>query len=191
MTPCQRFSQDQQAVLAGLVWQAIDAGLRGSAQPVPGGDGWLQGLAATFVTLHKDSDLRGCIGNLAASDGLGLSVVRNAHSAAFGDPRFGPVQSAELPRLTAEISVLRPMLPLAVSSRIALLAALRPGRDGLVVRGAGRSATFLPAVWDELPEPAAFVDHLWRKAGMAVGSWPVNIVLWTYQADKVAAPRPQ
>lgn len=188
MTATSRFSPDQQRQLALLAWQALSHGLCDGPPPAVGGAAWLQEPAATFVTLTLHGELRGCIGNLRPTSGLGASVARNAEHAAFADPRFGPLQRHELPALRVEISVLTPMVALQVPDRAALLQALRPGVDGLWVQAAGRAATYLPAVWDDVPQAAAFVDSLWRKAGLPLLAWPPDIALWTYQADKFAAP---
>ncbi len=185
------------AALADLVWQALAAGLQGQRfgrGAAPFGAlhaDWLRPQAATFVTLHRDGALRGCIGTLDPVYPLGESVARNAQSAAFEDPRFEPLRSHEWPLLTAEISILSAHTPMPASSLADLLVRLVPGRDGLVVRAGGLGATFLPAVWEDLPDSKAFVDHLWRKAGLRMGAWPTDIALATYVADKIdcgAAP---
>lgn len=194
------WTAQQQAELAAIVWRALDHGLaaglaeqdRGAqwpSVPVPSA-AWLQREAATFVTLEKRGRLRGCIGSLQADLPLGRSVAEHSLAAAFNDPRFAPLQPEELGDLTAEISVLTPLRPLDVADWTALSEALRPGVDGLVVRAPGHSATFLPAVWQDLPQPEVFLDQLWRKAGLAPRAWPEGLRLWTYQADKLAAPRP-
>ncbi len=195
--PASPYGPAQQTALRQLVWRAIEVGLRGQrwgrgAAPFdPAAADWLQVRAATFVTLHRDGDLRGCIGTLEPVYPLGESVARNAQAAAFDDPRFTALGAHEWPQLTAEISILSPHTPLHVASMAELTARLVAGRDGLVVRARGLGATFLPAVWQDLPEPQRFVDHLWRKAGLPAGAWPADIVLHTYAADKVdcgAAP---
>jgi len=179
-----------EAVIAPIVWGAIAAGLAGRrAAPPIGGPAWLSERRATFVTLTADGDLRGCIGTLDAVSPLGASIATNTHSAAFGDPRFAPVERLEWPALHAEVSVLSPPEPLAIADLGALLQALVPGRDGLVIRAGGRSATFLPAVWDQLPDPESFCAHLWRKAGLPARAWPADMQIFTYRADKVGAPR--
>jgi len=180
--------------MAALAWAALE-------QAVQGGDSanmavimdeypWMAAPAATFVTLEKGGALRGCIGNLEPSKPLAQSLADNAASAALRDPRFAPVSWQELAELTMEISILSPMQPLLVASWQALHNALQPGRDGLLVRMGGRGATFLPAVWDDLPDRTAFLDHLWRKAGLTPRHWQADARVWTYRADKFAAARP-
>jgi len=124
-----------------------------------------------FVTLTLDGELRGCIGQLVARGPLCESIVSNTRNAALMDPRFAPVRVSELDRIELEVSVLTPPSPLAYDTPEELLKKLRPGVDGVVLRLEGASATFLPQVWDHLPDPEAFLDTLSRKAGRASGAW--------------------
>ncbi|MGC9456999.1 MAG: AmmeMemoRadiSam system protein A [Halothiobacillaceae bacterium] len=127
-----------------------------------------QDPGASFVTLHKQDRLRGCIGSLEARRPLGLDVIHNAFDAAFRDPRFPPLMAEELPQLSLLVSVLGPMTPMAIQDAAELRQQLTPGRDGLVIAtpdGASQ-ATFLPSVWQQLPEPENFVGQLLRKAGL-------------------------
>lgn len=133
----------------------------------------LRRTASSFVTLrHRDGALRGCIGELEARRSLVESVAANASSAAFRDPRFEPIAEGELRDLETHISVLGPLEPLEFRSVEELTATLRPRVDGLVLDDGQRRATFLPAVWASLPDPAQFVSELERKAGFAAGRWP-------------------
>ncbi|NEG77848.1 AmmeMemoRadiSam system protein A [Bifidobacterium avesanii] len=129
---------------------------------------WLDEPGASFVTLTENGRLRGCIGSLRASQSLGADVAEHAVDAAVHDPRFYPVGPGEYPLLRFEVSVLGEPEPMVgVRSRDALERALKPGVDGLIISdGVGRAATFLPQVWDELPDPHEFVGHLLAKAGL-------------------------
>lgn len=142
--------------------------------------------AACFVTLHKHGTLRGCIGSTAAHRSLLEDVIHNAHASAFGDPRFPPVTEDELSELRIEISILTPQQPLAVANEDELLHTIRPGIDGLLIRNAQYSATFLPQVWQQLPSSRQFLQHLKRKAGMAPGEWPDDMECFCYQCIKFA-----
>lgn len=127
---------------------------------------------ATFVTLLDDRDeLRGCIGALEARWPLVEDVARHAFAAAFEDPRFLPVQLEELGRLTLSISILSPAVALPAASEAELIAALRPGIDGVILREGARRSTFLPSVWEQLPEPHQFLAHLRMKAGLPPDYW--------------------
>ena len=137
--------------------------------------------AACFVTLHKQGDLRGCIGSLEAHRPLLEDVVYNAFASAFRDHRFSPVSEAELPDLHIEISILTPQQLMDVHSEEELLKALRPNIDGLVIRDGHHSATFLPQVWEQLPEPELFLKHLKQKAGLAGNHWSDNMQCLRYQ----------
>ncbi|KAA8817683.1 AmmeMemoRadiSam system protein B [Bifidobacterium callitrichos] len=128
---------------------------------------WLDEPGASFVTLTEQGDLRGCIGTLEAYRSLGRDVADHAVDAASRDPRFMPVTSREYPLLDVEVSVLSRPEPIAVRSRTELERALKPGEDGLILAdGRGRRATFLPQVWEQLPDPHDFVSHLLAKAGI-------------------------
>jgi AmmeMemoRadiSam system protein A len=162
----------REALLA-LARESIAVGVRGSELAVDP-EQWpapLRDPAAVFVTLHLRAELRGCVGTLEPREPLVAAVARYARRSAFDDRRFDPVTAAELEALEVSISVLRPPEPLDVRSYAELFAALRPGRDGLVIHEAACGATFLPAVWSQLPNPSDFVAALERKAGLVPGRW--------------------
>ncbi|MGH8280470.1 MAG: AmmeMemoRadiSam system protein A [Gammaproteobacteria bacterium] len=138
---------------------------------------------ASFVTLRCRGELCGCIGTLEIERPLLQDVMHNARAAAFHDPRFPPLDGAALDHLEIEISVLSAIRPLVVGDRTALLRALRPGTDGVVLEEAGQRATFLPSVWSTLPEPAAFMDALLEKAGLPAGHWSARLRIFHYQTD--------
>ncbi|PJM77984.1 AmmeMemoRadiSam system protein B [Bifidobacterium felsineum] len=128
---------------------------------------WLDEPGASFVTLTEHDQLRGCIGTLKTYRSLGKDVSDHAVDAAAHDPRFLPVSPEEYPLLEVEVSVLGKPMPMPVRSRAALEQALQPGKDGLILTDQhGRSATFLPQVWEQLPAPHDFVSHLLAKAGI-------------------------
>ena len=131
----------------------------------------LRPLRATFVTLEIGGQLRGCIGALAAYQPLVQDVAAHAYAAAFEDPRFPELRSDEFPKLEIFISVLSPPEPLRFDSEEDLLAQLRPGVDGLILRFRDYRATFLPAVWESLPDPYLFLAQLKHKAGLPLDFW--------------------
>ena len=142
---------------------------------------WALEPGASFVTLKKNGRLRGCIGSLAAQRPLLEDVRANAVAAATRDPRFAPMTPDELPEVAIEVSVLSAPRPLRVSSLREGYAALRPGIDGVILQtGAGRRATFLPQMWQVLPDPAQFLGRLWLKAGLEPGVWHEGTTLQTY-----------
>ncbi len=141
---------------------------------------------ATFVTLKLDAELRGCIGSLEAHRPLREDVRVNALGAAFRDPRFAPLSVREFARTRVEVSLLSPLEPLAFSCEEELLALLRPGVDGLVFRYGHHRSTFLPQVWETLPAPRDFLEHLKRKAGLPFGFWSPEVQAWRYGVAKWA-----
>jgi AmmeMemoRadiSam system protein A len=124
-----------------------------------------------FVTLHKHGALRGCIGTLEPVKALGACVVENAINAAFRDPRFTPLESSELPAVEIEISVLTPPRKLHFQDPEGLKKQLEPGKHGVILSQEGARATFLPQVWQQLPDVEAFLTHLCQKGGMPGACW--------------------
>lgn len=148
----------------------------------------LQQPGACFVTLRIGASLRGCLGTLEPQRSLAEDIWMNTRAAALADPRFRPVVTEELSTIRIAVSVLTLPEPFPVHSHGDLLSKLAPGRDGLVVRDAGRRATFLPSVWKGLDSPQAFVDALWRKAGFSPGFWSDSMVLERYRAREFNEP---
>ena len=124
-----------------------------------------------FVTLTENGALRGCIGNIMPQMPLYQAVIGNAQSAAIRDHRFQPVRPDELDKLQVEVSVLTVPQPLAFSSPDDLLAKLQPHRDGVVLQVNGRGATYLPQVWEQIPDKVMFLNTLSEKAGCAPDAW--------------------
>ena len=143
-------------------------------------------LAATFTTLHFDGELRGCCGSLEAERPLAEDVARSAFQAAFRDPRFDPVSKDELDGIKLEVSVLSPLELLRVSDEADLLDQLMPGRDGLVIIAHGRRATFLPKVWETLPDWRQFVAALKIKCGLPDDYWSERLVFQRYRTTSYA-----
>jgi MEMO1 family protein len=139
---------------------------------------------ACFVTLTENGELWGCIGHTLPQESLYQAVVDNARNAATRDPRFLPVQPGETSKIKIEISVLTVPKPLPFTSPEDLLAKLQLGKDGVVLELDGRGATFLPQVWEQIPDKVEFLNHLSEKAGCASGDWrkPGTEVL-TYQVE--------
>ena len=144
----------------------------------------LRCLGATFVTLRRDGELRGCIGTLSAQRELADDVRRHALAAAFRDPRFEPLRVEEFAQLEIEVSLLDAARPLAAGSEAEVHAALRPGVDGVLLEWRGRSATFLPQVWEQLPQPGEFMAALKHKAGLPADFWAEDLRLSCYRVRK-------
>lgn len=151
----------------------------------------LRADGASFVTLERDGDLVGCVGNLEPSEPLALDVARSASLAAFSDPRVPPVDPNTFREMSVKVSVLSPLEAMPAGSLDEVLAWLRPGVDGVVL-GAGRArATFLPSVWSSLPDAREFLAQLLRKAGLRSDAWPAGAQAWRYSTDEFSDPGPR
>ena len=131
-------------------------------------------------------ELRGCIGSLEADSPLVVDVARSAFRAAYEDPRFSPLAAEERQRLEIHISVLSRSEPMILASEADLCARLRPGIDGLVLGEGSLRATFLPDVWESLPEPSEFVARLKEKAGLAAGHWSPDMQVSRYTTRSIS-----
>jgi AmmeMemoRadiSam system protein A len=176
------FTSNERDTLLGLARDSIREGLSGQKLAVRAEEysPALRTPGASFVTLHIERELRGCIGSLEARAPLALDVVSNAWSAAFRDPRFEPLSSAEYERLDIHLSVLTLPEPMQFTSEEDLLGQLRPGVDGLVIEESYRRGTFLPSVWEQLPDPREFLRYLKRKAGLPAEYWSENMRVSRY-----------
>jgi hypothetical protein len=172
--------------LVGLAEASIDHGLARGAPLEPDLDDVsapLQAHRAAFVTLRLAGELRGCIGTLEAHRPLAVDVAHNAFGAAFRDPRFRPLAPNERPGLELKIEVLTLPEPLAFSSEADLLARLEPGVDGLLLEAAGRKGTFLPTVWQQLPDAETFWANLKRKAGLPRDYTGPDLTVYRYRTE--------
>ncbi len=146
----------------------------------------LQAQRATFVTLEEGGQLRGCIGHLEAIQPLVADVAENAFNAAFRDPRFPPVSAGEFDALEIHISVLSPPEPMAFDSETDLLRQIRPGVDGLILEEGIYKGTFLPSVWEQLPDPRQFLAQLKMKAGLPPNYWSDTLKVSRYTTESFA-----
>lgn len=140
-------------------------------------------VRASFVTLHRHDELRGCIGGLTASLPLVRDVAEHAFAAAFKDPRFEPVGDDELGDLDIHLSVLSSPEPIEFDSEADLLKRLRPGQDGLILKEGARQGTFLPEVWEKLATPRHFLEQLKVKAGLSPDYWSHTLVVERYVTE--------
>ena len=181
-----KLSEQDKQTLIDLAWQSIRHGLETghplsklgqvpAALMIPG---------ASFVTLESNGDLRGCIGSLEAHRPLAEDVVHNAYSAAFRDTRFNPLQAHELSGLTLQVSVLTAPTEVLFQDEADLLQQLVPGKDGIILEEGYHRATFLPQVWDQLPQPELFMAHLKNKAGLPSNYWSDALRIQRYHVEK-------
>lgn len=142
-------------------------------------------LGATFVTLTRDKELRGCIGSLEATRPLAEDVRVHAVAAALEDYRFPPVQEDELPLISIEISRLSSPTKIIYQDPDEVLSQIRPGIDGVIIKKGVRRATFLPQVWEKVSEVEIFLGMLCRKMGAAADCWQgKGVEIFTYQVEK-------
>jgi AmmeMemoRadiSam system protein A len=140
---------------------------------------------ATFVTLTKNQQLRGCIGSLEAERALIVDIAKNACAAANKDPRFPPVQVSEFEQLKIQVSILSPSTALSFNSESDLLKQIRPGIDGLILEYNLKRGTFLPSVWAQLPTAKEFLRHLKQKAGLNPNFWSEQITVYRYTTESI------
>jgi AmmeMemoRadiSam system protein A len=152
-------------------------------RPVDATD-WLSEPGACFVTLTQQGDLRGCIGSLLAHRPLGQDVSLNTLAAAFSDPRFAPLEQTELAGTRIEVSLLSPQQAIQFKDETDALAQLRPGVDGVVFECGAYRSTFLPQVWEKLPQPDEFMANLKRKASVPENFWSPHVKLYRYTVEK-------
>lgn len=179
--------KQQGEILLAMARNAIAERFGLGRAPDAQGD-WLSEPGATFVTLTRLGQLRGCIGTLEACRALQEDVRANAVSAAFRDPRFQPLSESEFADTRVEVSLLSLQTPIMFDDEEDALAQLRPGIDGLVLEYGLQRGTFLPQVWEQLPNPAEFLAHLKTKAGLPPRFWDEGIRLSRYTVTKWKEP---
>ncbi len=188
MTDAAMAMEDRGPVLLALARAAIANAFGGRAEADVSAP-WLREPGASFVTLKQREQLRGCIGSLEAHRPLVDDVAANARAAAFRDPRFPPLSAIEFERTRIEISLLSPLEPVPARSETEALNRIRPQVDGLVLNWRRHRGTFLPQVWEDLPDPRDFLAHLKGKAGLPHDFWAEDLLLFRYHVVKWSEPR--
>jgi len=183
-----RLSDQERILLLELARQAIIEAVNGRKPPAIGLKNLplvLQQPGASFVTLSCKGQLRGCIGALEPYQPLAEDVREHAVAAAIEDFRFPPVQPGELLEIEIEISCLSLPTPLEYNGPVDLLEKIRPGIDGIILRDGSQRATFLPQVWEKLPNKADFLAHLCQKMGAPADLWRrKKIQVFVYQVEE-------
>ncbi len=183
-----KLTPEEQKILLHLTREALEFGVKG--EPLPPLDpstltSRLLEDGASFVTLTEAGQLRGCIGALEPYQPLAQDVREHAISAALEDPRFPPVSTTEVDRIHIEVSRLTRPIPLQYKDADDLLSKLRPHVDGVILRDAFRRATFLPQVWEKIPDPAEFLDNLCYKMGANPDLWrKKHLEVLIYQVEE-------
>ncbi|MCU0838207.1 MAG: AmmeMemoRadiSam system protein B [Rhodospirillales bacterium] len=199
----RQFAAETEALLAQhgetllhLAASSVTHGLRcGQSLPVGIADqpGALLQPGASFVTLKRSGQLRGCVGSAQAHRPLAHDVTENAFAAAFHDTRFPPLTAEEIDGLTVSVSLLSAPAAIPFTDEDDLLHRLKPGEDGLILRINSHRALFLPQVWQQLPEPRQFLDQLKLKAGLPAAFWSKDVQAWRFicrsiSSDQLADP---
>jgi AmmeMemoRadiSam system protein A len=186
----QSLTAPQQRVLLRVARASIEHGLNTDGQELSlDPDVFEQALrakGASFVTLHQRKELRGCIGSLEASRPWVVDVAHNAHAAAFRDPRFSPLRRHEFSDLVIHLSLLSAPQFVRADSEAELVSLMEPGVHGLVIEEGSRRATFLPSVWEQLPDPWDFLAQLKLKAGLPANYWSPTLKAYRYTVESVS-----
>ena len=180
-------TKENQLLLRDLAYQSIRHGLdTGQALEIDIAQypAELQTKKATFVTLHRNNELRGCIGILKPVRPLAEDVAYNAWAAAFSDSRFIPLSAKELDDLDIHISILGTPEEMDFTSEDDLVKQIRPGIDGLIMEEGFNKGTFLPSVWESLTDSHTFLNHLKLKAGLPANHWSNNIKVMRYTVEE-------
>jgi AmmeMemoRadiSam system protein A len=187
MTETDKLTEQEGKYLVETARNTIQKALfnpKDKSEPEPASSQKFQERRGTFVTLTINGGLRGCIGHIIPQESLIEGVRVNAINAAFRDPRFRPLSQNEFEKIKVEVSILTEPKPLPYKDADDLLAKLRPGTDGLIIRKGYHQATFLPQVWEKLPNKKDFLTHLCLKAGLAGDAWAYEqLEVHTYQVQ--------
>jgi AmmeMemoRadiSam system protein A len=188
-------SEDEGSYLVKVARNTIDNRLNKVEQPPIDGKDLpekFQERLGTFVTITIDGNLRGCIGHIMPRETVIEGIRENAINAAFRDPRFPPLTKEEFDKIEIEISILTAPQELTYSDAEDLLHKLRPGKDGVIITKGYHEATFLPQVWDQLPDKEEFLTHLCMKAGLSHDSWKKEkLQVSTYQVQAFEEGKPK
>jgi AmmeMemoRadiSam system protein A len=187
-----KLTPEEQKTLLRLAREALECGVKGEHLPPLDSSVLTPRLredGASFVTLTEGGQLRGCIGALEPYQSLAQDVREHAVAAALEDPRFPPVNAREVDRINIEVSRLTRPVPLQYSDANDLLTRLRPHVDGVILRDAFRRSTFLPQVWEKIPDPAEFLDNLCYKMGANPDLWrKKHLEVLVYQVEEFHEP---
>ncbi len=189
--PSARFNAEDRKKLLQIARGSIAFGLETDRPSVPKLEmlpAALRETGASFVTLSNRGKLRGCTGSIVAKRPLGWDVAENAFSTAFQDPRFTPLEATEFPQLVIEISVLSSPCQMTFTDEADLLDRLQPFVDGLVISTKGHKATFLPKVWENIPEPRKFLAELKDKAGLPADYPSTDLTVSRYRTEIFSEP---
>ena len=183
--PAKILSSGDQQDLLKFAADSIEMGLKGTQLEVDLAvcSQAMRDPGASFVTIDVRDELRGCIGSLEIKRALAIDVVKNARAAAFDDPRFGALTREEFENLDIHISILSSPETIECVSEEELVRQLRPGVDGVILEDGASRATYLPSVWEVLPDPQKFLQQLKHKAGLSLDHWSKTMKVQRYTTE--------
>lgn len=165
--------------------ESINAGLENKKYSPENYPCVLEEYGASFITIELNGDLRGCIGSIIAHRPLIQDLIKNAHSAAFADPRFFPLTQDEFQNIKISVSLLTKPQKMSFENEADLLEQIKPYEDGLIIREGAKQGVFLPVVWEELPDKQEFLNHLKLKAGLDRNYFSDTIEVFKFKAVKI------
>ncbi len=174
--------------LKQLAHQSIEHGISKGTRLITDANDYPEALShwgASFVTLEINQQLRGCIGTLEPWRPLFDDIANNAFSAAFEDPRFPPLNQSEFEQTEISLSVLGKPEAINCHDEAELIDQLVVGHDGLILELGAQRATFLPSVWEQLPDPQEFLFHLKQKAGLSGNHWSDELRFFRYGTQRL------
>ena len=184
----EKLTLEEQKILLRLAREAMERGVKGQELPpldLPSLPPRLREEGSSFITLTLYGQLRGCIGSLEPYQSLAEDVREHAVAAALKDPRFPPVREDELSGIRLEISRLTRPIPLEYQEVSDLLSKLNPFVDGVILRDGFHRATFLPQVWEKIPDCADFLSNLCYKMGANPNLWRMkHLDVLTYKVEE-------
>jgi uncharacterized protein len=184
----EKLTFEEQKILLRLAREAMERGVKGEEVPALDQSSLPPSLredGSSFITLIAQGQLRGCIGSLDPYQSLAEDVREHAVAAALNDPRFPAVREDELNGIRVEVSRLTCPIPLEYKDANDLLSKLHPYVDGVILRDAFHRVTFLPQVWEKIPDPAEFLNNLCYKMGVKHDLWrSKHFEVLTYQVEE-------
>jgi len=184
----EKLTLEEQRILLRLAREAMERGVKGEDLPSLDQSSLPPNLreeGSSFITLTAHGQLRGCIGSLEPYEALAQDVREHAVAAALNDPRFPPVKEEELNGIQIEVSRLTRPIPLEYTDANDLLSKLHPYVDGVILRDAFHRTTFLPQVWEKIPDPEEFLNNLCYKMGVEHDLWRrKHFDVLTYQVEE-------
>jgi AmmeMemoRadiSam system protein A len=172
-----KYSAQEKEYMLSLARQAIEQYLKYKEPPALKEQALTDNLKENrpcFVTLMYKGRLRGCIGMFEFNTPLYKNIISRAKAAATEDSRFLPVTADELKDINIEISILTEPQDLKFSSPEDLLNKIKPFEDGVILYTIYGASTYLPQVWEQLPDKEEFLSNLCEKHGAPANYWKDN-----------------